>query len=280
MKSAHHILYLILFLPVIALAQPNCSIIKDEQCKRACMIYNAADSFYQGTPESQYYLDSCIKLCPGFADAWREKSVPYLKRGDFVNWKKYIDKAVELNPFRFLSIRGWCRFKFLRDYEGALDDLKKNDTLTKFASYNSGDGNYELHVIMALCERELGNNVAALKYFAIGIDSVIAKRGNSAAGLYSYVHLAVTKMRMKDYEGAMNALEKQNGVYDKYAETYYYMGCINIITGKKKLAKENFLHARELIMNPKGKYHFFDIYCEMHDAVYIADIDKRLSELD
>jgi tetratricopeptide (TPR) repeat protein len=280
MKPVQYILLLTLYLPAITAAQPNCSIITDEQCKRACMIYNAADSFYQGTPESQYYLDSSIKLCPGFADAWREKSVPFLKRGDFVNWKKYIDKAVELNPFRFLSTRGWCRFKFLRDYEGALDDLKKNDTLTQFASYSSGDGGYELHVVMALCERELGNNGAALKYFAIGIDSVIARRGNSAAGLYSYVHLAVAKMRMKDYEGAMKALEKQNGIYDKYAETYYYMGCINTITGKKALAKENFLQAREFVISPKGKYRFFDIYCELHDAVYLSDIDARLSELE
>jgi tetratricopeptide (TPR) repeat protein len=265
--------------PVVSHAQYNCSIYKDKNCAMACLVFNASDSFYQGSPRCQYYLDSAIALCPSFAPAWHEKSVPYLKRGDFVTWRQLIDKAVNLDPLQFLQVRGWCRFKFLRDYAGALQDLRRYDTLAAFGHYSSNDGNYELHVVMALCERELGHNDAALRYFAIGIDSVVAQQGASAVGLYDYLHLGVTKMRVKDYDGAIHALQQQNLKYDKFAETYYYLGKIYGLIGKKDLARSNLLQARLLINDHNGMYHLYDIYCEMQDTIYNSDIDDELALL-
>src|ERR1700744_235181 len=238
---------LVMLPPAIGLAQYNCSIYADSNMARACRVYNAVDSLYQGSPQCQYYLDSAISICPAFAPAWHEKSVPYLKRGDFLTWRKLMDKSVELDPLQFLPIRGWCRFKFLRDYQGALADLKRFDTLSGFSHSYSNDGNYELHVVMALCERELGHTDAAFRYFAIGIDSVAAQQGSVFVGLYSYVHLAVAKMAVKDYNGALWALQQENLAYDKFAETYYYTGVIDMLTGKKDLARTNLLQAKALL---------------------------------
>lgn len=280
MKYIYYLVFLIFFFPVIGAAQYNCSIYPDSNMARACRVYNAVDSFYQGSPKCQYYLDSAIALCPAFAPAWREKSVPYLKRGDFVTWRKLMDKAVELDPFQFLPIRGWCRFKFLRDYEGALADLKRFDTLSAFGHNYSNDGNYELHVVMALCERELGHTDAAFRYFTLGIDSVAAQQGSAFVGLYGYVHLAVTKMAIKDYNGALRALQQENLQYDKFAETYYYIGVIYGLTGKKDLAKTNLLQAKALLNDHSGKYHFNDIYCEIPDTIYGSDIETALAKLD
>jgi tetratricopeptide (TPR) repeat protein len=109
---------------------------------------------------------------PAALPAWHEKSVPYLKRGDFATWRRVLDKAVALDSM-VLAYRGWCRYEFLRDYAGGLQDLQKFDTLSGFFHMQSNNGDYELHIVMALCERALGRNKQALDYFgkSFGADS-------------------------------------------------------------------------------------------------------------
>jgi tetratricopeptide (TPR) repeat protein len=244
---------------------------------KACLLYNAADSFAQGTRTSQQYFDSALKVCPDYAEAWREISVPYLKRGDFFTWRKYLDKAVSLKPQAFLGIRGWCRFKFLRDYEGALSDLQKLDTITGFNPSYSGDGNYHLYIVMALCERELGNYPKALHYFSLGIDSMLAQKGEAWIGFSDFLHRAVTKMRMKDYAGALSDLDRQMKKYDNYAEIYYYQGSIYNAMRRKKEAAASLDKAKALMSS--GTHHLSDIYCEMPDEVFMEDIEEAIRQL-
>ena len=255
-------------------AQDNCSLLKEPNRIKACKFYNASDSLPQGSRGSQQTLDSALYYWPEYAEAWREKSVPYLKRGDFLTWRKYMDKAVQLRPEKFLGVRGWCRFKFLRDYAGALDDLKKFNTLVPFDPGQSGDGNYSLYVVMGLCERELGDFTAAMHYFSMGIDSAIAQKGFEWIGLYDYLHRAVTRMRVKDYAGALTDLDLQVKKYPKFAETYYYRGKVLLALGRQEEAKIALEKSKTLFVS--GGYHFTDPYCEMLDEVYLEDIEEAL----
>src|SRR6478735_6979786 len=77
-------------------AQTNCRVFTDSCHIKACLLYNAADTFAQGSRKSQQYYDSAIRICPDYAEAWRAISIPYLKRGDYYTWRKYLDKAVSL----------------------------------------------------------------------------------------------------------------------------------------------------------------------------------------
>ena len=257
--------------PTNAAAQYNCTIFKDSSETRACRLYNASDSFAQGSPKCEQYLDSAIAICPRFAPAWHERSVPFLKRGDFVTWRHYLDKAVALDS-SYLAYRGWCRFEFLRDYRGALKDLQRFDTLFGFPHLTSNNGDYELHIVMALCERALGNYRASFAYFdkAFGTDS-------SQAGLYGWLYLGISQLRIKDYAAAVETLEYENRVYDKFAETWYYLSKANLALGKKALAKEQMLHARALFNDHSGKYYLHDVYCEMQDAIYLSDVEAALT---
>ena len=260
---------------LITNGQENCGIYTDSICSLACRLRNLSSSFPQGSRKSQEYLDSAIRLCPDMADAWREISVPYLKRGDFVTWRKYIDKAIVLQPARTLDIRGWCRFKFLRDYEGALEDLKKFDSLTHFASKHTGDGTYSLNVVMALCERELGNYSAAALYFSRGVDSIFYTKGKDFIGLFDFLHRAVLKLRQQDYTGALSDLRQQEKLCKNYVETSYYKGIAYRGLGKQKLAKQQFENAARLY---KEGFHMTDVYCEMLDAVYPSDVEEALGD--
>jgi tetratricopeptide (TPR) repeat protein len=262
-------------MPCIASAQYNCSIYKDSAHARACRIYNyGGDTLPQGSAQSQYWLDSAIAICPGFAPAWHEKSVPFLKRGDFVTWRRILDKAVELDPRTYLPYRGWCRFEFLRDYAGAIKDLQRYDTLFEFSHTTSNDGDYELHLVMALCERELGDTAAAFHYFGVAMDA-----DSSIAGIYGWLHLGVTKFGIRDYKGAILALEHENRVYDQFADTWYWLGRATLATGQKAQAKKIFLHAKELINDHSGRYYIHGVYCEKLDTIYESDIDAALAGL-
>jgi tetratricopeptide (TPR) repeat protein len=258
-------------------SQTNCQVFTDSCHIKACLLYNKADSFAQGTRAGQLLYDSAIKVCPDYAEAWREIGVPYLKRGDFLTWRKYLDKAVSLKPQAFLGIRGWCLFKFLRDYEGALTDLQQFDTLTGFNPSYSGDGNYHLYIVMALCERELGNYPKALHYFSLGIDSMLAQKGEAWIGLSDFLHRAVTKMRMKDYAGALTDLNRQMKKYDSYAEIYYYQGLIYNAMRRQKEAAASLGKAKALMAS--GTHHLSDIYCEMPDEVFMEDIEEAIRRL-
>jgi len=256
-------------------SQTNCNVFTDSCHIKACLLYKEAGNYYQGTRQSQQFYDSAIRTCPDYAEAWREISVPYLKRGDFYTWRKYIDVAVALKPNPILGVRGWCRFKFLRDYEGALNDLRRFDTLTEFHPSYSGDGNYNLYIVMALCEREKGNYQQALHYFSLGIDSALLQ-GDAWVGFSDFLHRAVTKMRIKDYAGALLDLDRQQKKYDNYAEIYYYKGLTLQLMHREKEALTYLEKARTLAASG---HHLSDIYCEMHDEVFVEDIDAAIDRI-
>ncbi|WP_321538873.1 tetratricopeptide repeat protein [Flavobacterium piscinae] len=79
---------------------------------------------YQFSKEYQSILNESLKIDSTFDYAYWAKSIAYLKSGDFITWKKLIDKAVDLNPVEYLGYRGWCRYQFFRDYEGAINDIE------------------------------------------------------------------------------------------------------------------------------------------------------------
>src|SRR5690606_35142215 len=64
------------------------------------------------------------------SDAWMERSVSFNKAGDFHKGFEYLDKAVELDPKLHLGYRGWIRLRKMRDYDKALADFDRLDSLT------------------------------------------------------------------------------------------------------------------------------------------------------
>lgn len=247
-------------------AQTNCLVFKDAAHIKACELYNEAINYPQGSKESQQLFIESINSCPTYAPSLHEMSVPYLKRGDFHTWKILIDQAVASDPVGYLGTRGWCYFKFLRDYSNALKDLKRLYDLKKGQPGYSGDGDYNLRIVMGLCERELGNYKQAIIYFNEGI--------NSRPGLYDYLHRGVTKMRFNDYKGALADMQKEIGIYKKLADAWYYLGMIQKRLGHNNLARLNFKKAKDLFI--KTGYHLNDPYCELPDQVYLSDIEQQL----
>ena len=243
-------------------AQVNCNSIEGENCKKACEIFNH-DSGSQGSQQSQENLDKAIVLCPSFSDAYMEKSVPYLKRGDFVTWKKLIDKAVELDPANQLGYRGWCKLQFLRDYEGAIEDF---DQLEKYRPENLGyskNGNYNLYVAKAICYSALNQKEKAIK-----ILENLFKTKNYNFGLYDYYQLGVTYFELTQYDKALENFEKQSKIYD-FAENIYFKSKV------AKIRNKDYLDLKKMALKSydEGKT-MKDGYTHHFNKVYRAEIEE------
>jgi len=253
-------------------SQPNCNVYiynKNEPCYKACALATEGEG-PQGSKKSQLKFDSAIKLCPDFAYAYREKSVPYLKRGEFVIWKKLIDKAVEIDPMGNLGYRGWCRFQFVRDYQGAIADIERLNAMTAFEIGYSANGDYQLNIAKALCYKAIGQKKKAIEI----IEKQLMEK-NYSPGLYDYFHLGVLKMEVGETEQAINTLKKSISINDYFAEPYYYLA---LIYKKQKQAtefNENMAKAKAYYL--KG-YKRSDSYTEPMDKIYLADIEREFKE--
>ena len=251
----------------------NCALYPvGSSCRKACDLYQspAREASPQGSARSQKYFDEVLALCPTFAPAWREKAVPYLKRGDFGTWKRLIDHAVQLQPAQNLGYRGWCRFEFLHDYAGATADLTRLMAITHGNPGFSNDGDYDLRIVLALCKREQGDPKGALALFDA---CIAASKAQQRIGLYDYLHRGVTRLRQGDAAGALLDLQLERQQIKQLADTEYYLGLAYQKQKNQALARQHFTLAETLFR--QGRYRHND-YCESLDKVYLADIEQAL----
>jgi tetratricopeptide (TPR) repeat protein len=271
MKKNIGVIIIFLFSVTRCVGQPNCNIYKwkgDSACYHACLEATKAIEFDQGSRESQIHFNKSIELCQEIDYAYSEKAVPYLKRGEFIEWKKLIDRAVEINPAKNLGYRGWCRYQFLRDYEGAIKDIERLDSLANYDIGYSVNADYHLIVAKALCYEGLGENKKAIE--------IIEKQlslSNYTPSAYDYLHLGILKLKTGDYLASITALKKELEINDYLADTYYYLA----IAHKKSLSKEKYeksiLKAKEYY--EKGKRRT-DPYTETMDKIYLVVIETEI----
>lgn len=221
----------------------------------------------QGSYASDVFMDSLLKVCPTLAIVWREKSVPYLKRGDFTTWYALISKAVELEPNIYLPIRGWCLIKFLHDYARGFKDLNRYDSLVA-GKYKVVDDTH-IKIWMALAMQGMHDDVKALRLFNEAFENTIATQGYDWIGTYDFLYRGILKLKMKDIQGAIQDFDAQITRYDKLADAYYYRGLALRELGSSKLACEDFGRA----MKYYGQGYFNrDPYVEMPGQISNHDI--------
>lgn len=270
-----YLLTCLYFINVYALnAQTNCSIYKDKPHQLACQYYTDAIEYPQGSKASQQLFSRSLEACANFGPTLHEMSVPYLKRGDFYNWKLLMDRAVQAAPADYLGDRGWCYFKHLHDYKNCYADLYRLYKLTNGQPGYTGDGDYDLRLLMALSQREMGNSKLAMQYFN---ECISDHEKNGSLGLFDYLHRGVTLLKMKKYNAALADLKLEVKKYEKLADAHYYLGLTYLALGDIQNATKSLNYARDLYT--KTGYHRTDPYCEEPDQVYLADITNAQTNM-
>lgn len=266
------IIVLLTCFPLLVCGQDNCLVFKmnGDSCRfQACDYLEKAPRYFQLTRAYHEVKDSALALCPEYGVIYKTKSTAYLKTGDFINWKKYIDKAVELNPTAHLDYRAWCRFQFFRDYQGAINDLEELERLKKYDIGWCQNGHYHLSIAKALCYKMIGKQERAIEI----INSQLNK-DSSSAGLYTFHHLGVLYLETKQYEKAILSFEQQSDIYD-LAESKYFLALTFDRLGEKDKVRKTLVQASELY---ESSQNMFDSYTHHVDKVFLSDIEKLLNE--
>ena len=264
---------LILFIPFSSVfAQPNCEAykyygdtLKYEACKKAMEI----KGHYQFSKEYQTVLDESIDIDPTFDYAYWAKSIAYLKSGDFVTWKKLIDKAVEYNPKEHLGYRGWCRYQFFRDYKGAIKDIEKLNSLVDYDIGQSQNGTYHLNIARGLCYKAIGEKEKAI---AIIEKQLKLNEEEDFVGANDYLHLGVLYLETGEFEKAVETFKKQS-VNNELAENQYYLALAYQKLDKPAESKSCLKKAKEFYI---GERKMFDPYSNPMDKIYLKDIENEI----
>jgi len=254
-----------------AKAQINCNTYLwagDSTAYQACRLYDYALNFPQGSRFSQMLCDRVLAICPRFDEAYMGKAVPYLKRGDFITWRILIDKAVALNPKEHLGYRAWCRYQFLRDYAGALEDLTQLEKIKQPNIGYSANGDYHLIIAKALCYKGLGEKEKAIAV----IEKQLSTPGYEP-GYYDYLHLGVLKIETGNPQQAIPVLEKERALSVRFAETHYYLAQAYKLLGDRAEMSRHLQEAQSLCQQGQRRQ---DPYDHPADQIYASDIAYAL----
>jgi tetratricopeptide (TPR) repeat protein len=224
---------------------------------------------YQFSKEYQTVLDEAIKIDPTFDYAYWAKSIAYLKSGDFVTWKKLIDKAVEYNPKEHLGYRGWCRYQFFRDYKGAIKDIEKLDSLVDYDIGQSQNGTYHLNIAKGMCYKAIGEKEKAI---AILEKQIKLNEEENFVGAYDYLHLGVLYLETEKFEKAVETFKKQSE-NNELAENQYYLAMTYLKLDKPTEYKSCLDKAKELYI---GERRMTDPYSNPMDKIYLENIENEL----
>jgi len=251
-------------------AQPNCNAYKyygDTLKYQACLKAEETGNHYQFSAAFQSILDEALEIDSTYAYAYREKSVAYLKSGDFVTWKKLMDKAVKFDTLANLGYRGWCRYQFFRDYQGAIEDIELFDDYMKNDIGYSANGHYHLNIAKAFCYKAIGEKVKAIEIMENQLETT-----DYEAGIYDYLHLGILYYESGQFDLAMETLLKQEKMND-IAENRYYTALTSLALGNHDNYHENLVEARALYLE---KRRLFDYYSNPLDKIYLKDIEIAL----
>jgi len=255
--------------PLSSFAPPNCNIYKDnEPCYNACLEAKKAIMHSQGSKPSQMHFDKSIEWCSTFDYSYYEKAVPYAKRGLMREWKIMIDKAVELDPEEHLGTRGWYHYFFMRNYDLAIKDIDKLDSMSDYDIGYTGNGKYHLNIMKALCYKGIGDKVKAVEIIE---EQLVTE--NYEPMLYDYLHLGVLYMETERYEDAKTALKKQIEIND-VAEPYYYLSLTELQLGNVEAYHTNL--EKSLDYYERG-YTLTDPYTHQMDKIFKETIESELN---
>jgi len=265
MRQLHLVLFLMCSFYIIQ-GQGNCNLFEGI-CRDACELSYEAKK-RQGTKTSQELFDKCIEMCPSFAYAYFEKSVPYLKQGLYKEWKELMDKAVEYDP-EYLLNRGCNQIQFIRNYEAGLNDLDELVELRKTIDIGfSPSGEYHAQFLRALCHRKLGDSHKAVALIEELINSKTYHQGP-----YDYFHFGILYMDIGDYNKAKQAFDKQIE-HEEKAETYFYYAMIFKKENDTRKQKEMLEKARDMYANGRT---MTNVYFHYIDKIFEEDIEEALS---
>lgn len=222
----------------------------------------------QGTSKSMTMLDSILKLDPTNAAAWREISIPYLKRGMPLEWKPLIDKAVEYNAETWQPMRGYLYLYFYRDYKKAIADFDASDTLTEYIDYPQGHSVDFWRGIAYLGQKDYQNSIA---YWNKHITKETEDSGEDWVELEAFLYRGIAYYESGNSEKALENFDKVIAYFKQSADAKYYKALILKEIGK---TDEAISLVNDAIVDFKAEFYNNRDYVEALRQIYLSDLEE------
>ncbi len=218
------------------------------------------------TEKSNFFADvqdyeSAIEYDQDNSDALMERSGPINKSGDFEQGFKYLDKAVELEPIKHLGYRGWIRLRKIRDFDKALLDFERLDSLTP----NVVDAPWgeDINFLRGECYFGDKNYPRAIESFNQSVEN----QGEDWVDIQTFVYLGLCKYELGNYEKAISEFQRALKQSESIPESYFGMARAYQKLGEIAKAKENILKAEKNIGSKRDDY-----YNEFLNEIYLSEV--------
>jgi tetratricopeptide (TPR) repeat protein len=174
--------------------------------------------------------DSLLAICPNIAEAFQEKGLPHLFKGNLIKVFEYNDKAVELDPKRWTAYRGYLFCIYAKNYEKAIADFERASQLTP----NGFIQDHTFWFFLALCYIELGNYEQAEGFLQKDIAQQKRGEGKNDPHFNSLLYLGIVYYLMSEYDKAEMWLRDCLQLYEQHPMANYYLGMTMKITGNSQ----------------------------------------------
>ncbi len=195
------------------------------------------------------------------SNEYMEYSVDFNKAGDFENGFKYLNKAVELEPEMHLGYRGWIRLRKLRDFDKALADFERLDSLTP--NFVDAPWNENIDFLRGECYFGKKDYKKAIESFNLNVKN----NKEDWVDIHTFVYLGLCEYELGNYEKAISEFERALAQSKYTTESFFGISKAFYKLGNIEKAKENILEAEKNI-----DYKRNDIYNEFLNEIYLSEI--------
>jgi len=183
----------------------------------------SGENLLQGSPESMKRIEEAIALDTTYAEAIRELSVAYLKRGIPHKWKPIFDKAVEKDAAAWQPWRGYLYLWFYRDYKKAIADFNASDTLTDYIDHPQG---HSVDFWRGIAYLGLNDHENSIAYWDRHIAKETEESGEDWVELEAFLYRGIAFYEAKEPEKALENFNKVIQYFKQSADAKYYKSLV------------------------------------------------------
>ncbi len=236
-------------------------------------IDEAFNKYPQTSQQFRDWLDAAIQIYPNDAQLWREVATSYFKAGDYAPAMRYINKAVELDPKRWLSYRAFMKCIFMKDYANAIQDFRAVLQLNG----ESAVMDHNFYFYMGVSYLKINQLDSADLYMNRSVAMQLPK-GKNWVHYVDWFYWGLVKYKQKDYAKALEYYENSLAQYSNFPDATYYKALILFDKGEKQKAKELLLSAEKSLQDGYRLNEDNEVYVNYPFQITIYEVQALLKQ--
>lgn len=192
-----------------------------------------ARKVFHFSQDYQKEMDKIVKNYPRSSYAWQQKAMPLFKQGKYEFAMPFLDKAVALDPKRYLDYRGFMKCIFGKRYVEAIEDFEA----AKKLSGNSYVMDHTYNFYIALSYLQLGKFAEAEQILEADREEHLATSGVEPHFLDVF-YMGIAKYELGKYEEAIEQFDISIGTYREFSDAEYYKALCLFKLGRNSEAEK------------------------------------------